>query len=249
MTNLFLALTASSLISLVSFVGALTLLIKEKLLNRILLILVAFSAGTLIGGAFLHLIPEGLEHSHDPTNVFIWVIGGFTLFFILEKYLYWRHCHNTECTIHAFSYLNLIGDAIHNFIDGLIIGGSFFVNPAIGWITTTTIILHEIPQELGDFGVLIYGGFNKYKALLYNFLSALTAIIGTFIGYYFAVHIAGFSQVLLPFAAGGFIYIAGSDLIPELHEVKNRDKSLQTLLTFILGILFMYIFVANGHAH
>lgn len=247
--DLLLALIASSLISLVSFAGALTLLIKEKFLNKILIILVAFSAGTLIGGAFLHLIPESLEHAHHATEIFIWVIAGFTMFFVLEKYLYWRHCHDSECTIHAFSYLNLIGDAIHNFIDGLIIGGSFFINPSIGWITTMSIVLHEIPQELGDFGVLIYGGFNKYKALLYNFLSALTAIIGTILGYYFAVHLEGFSHILLPFAAGGFIYIAGSDLIPELHEVKNRSQSLQTMLTFILGILFMYLFTLGGHTH
>jgi zinc and cadmium transporter len=245
--NFAYALIASALVSLTSLIGVITLMLKEKILNKILIIMVAFSAGTLIGGAFLHLIPEAFEHTHNTTYVFLWVIVGFTAFFILEKYLYWRHCHDSECTIHAFTYLNLIGDAVHNFIDGLIIGGSFFVSPSIGIVTTTTILLHEIPHELGNFGVLVYGGMSKYKALLFNFLTALTAIVGTAVGFYFSAHLSGFSVILLAFAAGGFIYIAASDLIPELHEVKNREQSLQTMLTFILGLVFMYIFAAGGH--
>lgn len=247
--NLLFALIASAIVSLTSLVGAIALILKEKSLNKVLIIMVAFSAGTLIGGAFLHLIPEAVEQTQNIMYVFLWVIIGFTAFFILEKYLYWRHCHDTECSVHAFTYLNLIGDAVHNFIDGLIIGGSFFVSPSIGIVSTTTILLHEIPHELGNFGVLVYGGMSKYKALLFNFLTALTAIIGTAVGFYFSAHLTGFSVILLAFAAGGFIYIAASDLIPELHEVKNREQSLQTMLTFIVGLIFMYIFAAGGHGH
>jgi zinc and cadmium transporter len=247
--NFIFAIAASSLVSLVSFVGIITFIFNEKLLSKLLIIMVAFSAGALIGSAFLHLIPEAFEHTTNTTYVFLWVIIGFTAFFILEKYLYWRHCHDTECTIHAFTYLNLVGDAVHNFIDGLIIGGGFFVSPQIGMVTTLTILLHEIPHELGNFGVLVYGGFSKGKALLFNFLTALTAILGTVVGFYFSIHLSGFSVILLAFAAGGFIYIAGSDLIPELHEVKNRSQSVQTMITFIVGLVFMYIFAAGGHGH
>ncbi|GBR77503.1 zinc transporter [Candidatus Termititenax dinenymphae] len=238
--NLFQALLASTIVSLISFVGVLTLLIKEKFLHKILLILVAFSAGSLIGDAFLHLIPERLEQGGDFANVFFWVIVGFTFFFILERYLHWRHCHDEHCQVHTFSYVSLFGDAAHNFIDGLIIGGSFFINPALGWITTLTILTHEIPQELGDFGILLYGGLSKAKALLFNFLSALTAVAGTLLGFVFAAYSEPFTGLLLPFTAGGFFYIAASDLIPELHEVKDKKQSLLTMLTFILGLAFMY---------
>jgi zinc and cadmium transporter len=247
--NFLFALAASSIVSLVSLIGIIAFILNEKLLNKLLIIMVAFSAGTLIGGAFLHLIPEAFESTHNTTYVFLWVIIGFTSFFILEKYLYWRHCHDTECTVHAFTYLNLIGDAVHNFIDGLIIGGSFFVSPQIGIVSTLSILLHEIPHELGNFGVLVYGGFSKFKAVFFNFLTALTAILGTIVGFYFSMHLADFSIILLAFAAGGFIYIAGSDLIPELHEVKNRSQSLQTMITFILGLVFMYVFASGGHSH
>ncbi|MDR2428608.1 MAG: ZIP family metal transporter [Candidatus Margulisbacteria bacterium] len=234
------ALAASFLVSLVSFAGALTLLVKEKALYKILLILVAFSAGSLIGNAFLHLIPEALLTLNEHPPVFFSVLAGFTFFFLLEKCLYWRHCHYERCAVHNFSYLNLFGDAAHNFIDGLIIGGSFLVSPAAGWITTLTVMTHEIPQELGDFGVLLYGGLSKYQALAYNFVSALTAIAGTVCGFFFASRSAVFTGVLLAFTAGGFIYIASSDLIPELHEVQDKKQALLNFLTFILGLVFMY---------
>jgi len=204
--------------------------------------LIGFAAGGLIGGAFLHLLPEAIEKSEKSSNVFLFAIVGFILFFMLEKYLYWRHCHKGEkCDIHAFTYLNLIGDGIHNFIDGLVIGASFFVDIKIGIVTTMAIVLHEIPQELGDFGVLIYGGFAKSKALFYNFLSALTAIVGTIIGYYISNSVESIGIFLLPFAAGGFIYIAASDLIPELHRQKDLKKANISIIFFILGILFMYL--------
>jgi len=157
----------------------------------------------------------------------------------MEKYLYWRHCHKGECEIHTFTYLNLIGDGIHNLIDGLIIGASFFADIRIGVVTTAAIVLHEIPQELGDFAILVYGGFSKLKALFFNFLSALTAVLGTIIGYTFASQIGGFSAVLVPIAAGGFIYIASCDLIPELHRQPNIKSATYSMVFFISGILLM----------
>jgi len=234
------AIGASILVSIISLIGVFSLLLNEKLLDKILILLVAFGAGGLIGGAFLHLLPETLESSQDFTSSFMYVICGFILFFILEKYLFWRHCHKGKCEIHAFTYLNLIGDGFHNFGDGLIIGVSFFTDIRIGIVSTLAIIMHEVPQELGDFGILIYGGFSKLKALLFNYISATTAILGTVIGYFFASHVNHFSTILLPFAAGGFIYIASCDLIPELHRQPDVKKSSISILFFILGILLMW---------
>jgi zinc and cadmium transporter len=237
--NLGLALMASFIVSLISFVGALSLLLQEKKLKELLILLVAFSAGGLIGAAFLNILPEVLEESRDFQSIFTGVMLGFILFFILERYLHWHHCHKGQCEVHVFSYLNLIGDGVHNLIDGLIIGASFSLDIKVGWVTTFAVILHEIPQELGDFGVLLYGGMRKGKALFYNFLSAATAILGTVFGYYFSHHVDGFAVSLLPFAAGGFIYIAACDLIPEIHRQPDQQKASLSLLVFLLGIGLM----------
>ncbi|MDD5137392.1 MAG: ZIP family metal transporter [Candidatus Omnitrophota bacterium] len=235
------ALSASLVVSALSLVGALSLFFNEKFLDKILLLLVGFGAGGLIGGAFLHLLPEALEKSGDAAQIFMYVICGFVFFFMLERYFYWRHCHKGRCDIHAFTYLNLVGDGIHNFVDGLIIGTSFFADRHLGIAATLAIIMHEVPQELGDFGVLLYGGFSKSRALIFNFLSALTAVVGTAAGYFFASHAGGFSHFLLPVAAGGFIYIASCDLIPELHKQADMKKSTVAMFFFILGILLMLI--------
>jgi zinc and cadmium transporter len=240
------ALSASVIVSLISFVGIVSLLLKESLLNKILLLLISFSAGALIGGAFLHLIPEAVEKSGHG-EVYLFVIVGFILFFILEKYLHWRHCHKGKCEIHTFTYLNLIGDGVHNFIDGLIIGSSFVVSINFGIATSFAIIMHEIPQEIGDFGVLVYGGLNKNKALFYNFLSAITAILGTVIGFVLANISDSFLKLLMPMAAGGFIYIASCDLIPELHKQEDIKKASLSMVVFIFGVAFMYLAAAIHH--
>jgi len=246
--NLLWPVSASIAVSLISLVGIFSLLLNERLLREILILLVGFGAGGLIGGAFLHLLPETIEHSANYLTPFIYVILGFVLFFILEKYFYWRHCHKGKCEIHTFTYLNLVGDGIHNFIDGLIIGTSFVLDIKVGLAATFAIILHEIPQELGDFGVLLYGGFSKSKALFYNFLSATTAIIGTIIGFYFSHCFNGFSGFLLPVAAGGFIYIASCDLIPELHRQPKLKDATLSMLFFILGIVLM-LWLKIAHQH
>ncbi|MDD5196724.1 MAG: ZIP family metal transporter [Candidatus Omnitrophica bacterium] len=240
------ALGASIVVSLISFVGIVSLLLKEDLLNEVLFLLISFSAGALIGGAFLHLIPEAVEKSAHG-EVYLFVIAGFILFFILERYLHWRHCHEGKCEVHTFTYLNLVGDGVHNFIDGLIIGSSFVVNINFGVATSFAIIMHEIPQEIGDFGVLVYGGFSKSKALFYNFLSAITAILGTVIGFALANMSGGFLKLLMPVAAGGFIYIASCDLIPELHKQEDIKKATLSMAIFILGVAFMYFAAAVHH--
>ncbi len=231
-------LASSFIVSLISLVGVITLTIKDKLLDKILFCLIGFSAGALIGGAFLHLLPEALEKTHS-TSVFYYLILGIIIFFSMERYFHWRHCHSKECGVHAFTYLSLFGDGLHNFLDGLVIAASFMVSLRLGAITTLAIIMHEIPQELGDFGILVYGGFSKRKALLYNFFSALLAMIGAFVGYLIADITVGFSTVILPLTAGGFIYIATSDLIPEIHKEANLKRSSLAFFAFLLGIVFM----------
>jgi zinc and cadmium transporter len=180
MINFCWAIGASIVVSLVSLIGILGFFLKDDWLDKSLILLIGFSAGGLIGGAFLHLLPEALEQA-ESQQVFYYLILGFLFFFILEKYLHWRHCHTDGCKAHPFTYLNLIGDGIHNFMDGLIIGASFLMGIHFGIVTTLMIIMHEIPQEIGDFGVLVYGGFTKLRALYYNFLIALTCVFGTIV--------------------------------------------------------------------
>jgi len=240
MINFVWAITASFILSLISLIGIFSILLKDKFLERILILLIGFSAGGLIGGAFLHLLPEALEQSNH-SEVFLYTIIGFVFFFILERYLHWRHCHEENCSVHAFTYLNLIGDGIHNFSDGLVIGASFIISINFGVITTLVLIFHEIPQEIGDFGILIYGGFSRAKALFYNFISALTCVIGTAIGYYLTSMIANFSSFLLPLTAGGFIYIAACDLIPELHKQTELKRTAFSMLAFLAGIAFILL--------
>lgn len=239
--QLFFILISTFLVSIISLIGAFTLAVRKNLLEAIIFSLIAFSAGAMIGGAFLHLIPEALEKS-DHQTVFIFVTYGFVLFFLLEKYFYWRHCHNGICDVHAFTYLNLVGDALHNFIDGMVIAGSFIVSIELGIFTSFLVLLHEIPQELGDFGVLVYGGFSRRKALFCNFISALTAFVGAILGYLLSNKISGFSYILLSVTAGGFIYIASSDLVPEIHKETDAKKSALSLALFFLGIFLISFF-------
>ena len=239
-TSLLYALIATLIISFMSLVGIFFLTISDKTLNKIILSLVGFSAGTLIGGAFLHLLPEALETS-DSMNVFLIVIVGICAFYMLERLLKWHHCHENECDVHTLSYMNLLGDGVHNFIDGLLIYSTFNISIALGMVTTLIVILHEIPQEIGDFAVLIYGGFSKVKALAWNFVSAIIAVFGAMVGYFTESVYANFNTVLVPFAAGGFIYIAMSDLIPELHKEQKLSKSLTHFILFTIGIMFMLI--------
>jgi len=237
--SLFWAIIATLLVSTASLIGVITLALKDKLLSRITLLLVGFSAGALIGGAFLHLIPEALEEGLGE-SLFVYVILGFVAFFALEKILHWRHCHEGKCDVHVFTYLNLIGDAVLNFIDGLVIFAAFAVDTKIGFATTLAVLAHEVPQEFGDFGVLIYGGFSKAKALGYNFLSALSSVIGAVTGYLLSSVLKEGMVYLLPLTAGGFIYIAASDLMPELRKETNIQKSLLPFIFFFVGIAFMW---------
>ncbi|MBZ9572020.1 ZIP family metal transporter [Patescibacteria group bacterium] len=244
METFFWIILSTFLISLIAFVGALALFLKERLLDKILLIFVAFSAGALIGGAFFHLIPEAIARAgiNQILNTFFYLIFGFCLFFVLEQFIGWHHHHTREHPeIMPFSYLILISDAVHNFIDGLIIAASFVIGFPIGAVTALVVALHEIPQEIGDFGVLVYGGFKKGKALFLNFISGTTVVFGGIFGFLFAEKIGDKTIFLLPFAAGTFIYIACSDLIPEIKREVNIKNSLIHFFVFLAGIGLMLI--------
>lgn len=239
MVVLFWIIASTFLVSLVSLIGIFALLLKEKVLEKVLFFLVSLSIGGLMGGAFLHLLPEATE-KFDSSEVFLYTLAGFFLFLMVEKIIHWRHCHKSHCPIHTFAYMNLIGDGIHNFIDGLIMAAGFLASPGLGIVSTIAILLHEIPQEIGDFGVLVYGGFSKKKALVFNFLTALAAILGGVMGFYLLSFTEFASGFLLAFAAGGFLYIAASDLIPEIRKEVSIKKFFINFGIIFLGILIMY---------
>jgi len=228
-------------VSLISLIGVISLLISSKALERLLLFLVSFSAGVLLGDAFLHLIPEAFEILNSPLMASGSLLGGVIVFFVLEKVICWRHCHVPTSIDHPHpvAWMNLVGDGLHNFIDGLIITSSYLISLPLGLGTTLAVIAHEIPQEIGDFGVLIYGGFSRLKALFLNLLSGLLALGGVIIAFFISHQSSLFSASLVPFAAGGFIYIALSDLVPELHKETKPSKSLGQLVFLLAGVGIM----------
>lgn len=234
------SLVSVFLVSLISLIGVVTLSMNDELLRKILLFMVSFAAGSLFGGAFFHLIPEAIE-TNDVTAVSVYVILGIVIFFILEKFIHWRHCHvpTNRSHPHPLGTMNLVGDGFHNFIDGIVVAASYIVSVPLGISTTLAVILHEVPQEMGDFSVLLHAGFKKTKALLFNFASALTAVLGALLALTLSAKMAGFTAMIIPFTAGGFIYIAGSDLIPELHKECGTSRSLLQFLAFVLGIGLM----------
>lgn len=240
--SFFYAILAATIVSLISLVGVLALSLKEKMLEKILLMLISFSAGAMLGGAFFHLLPEAMEFSTNTESVFIFTLIGILVFFILEKVLRWHHCHDAHCESHQhLGHLNLIGDAVHNLIDGIVIIASFTVSLSLGLAVTLSIILHEIPQEISDFGVLVYAGFSRAKALLYNLYSAFFALGGVLIGYFLIVHIDRINSFLLPFTAGGFIYIAATDLVPEIHKENRLGRSIVSFIFFVVAIGLMLV--------
>lgn len=229
-------------ISLIAWIGVLTLFFRDELVDRLLLMLVALAAGGLIGGAFLHLLPQAITEvgSENTIPLFIYFIGGFCLFFVLEQFIHWHHHHTGTHEHEPVSYLVLISDSIHNFIDGLVIAGAFLLNTQLGLVTALAIALHEIPQEIGDFGVLLYGGFDRREALVLNYLTQATVILGGISGYLLGGVVTGVPTILLSFAAGNFVYIASSDLIPEIKQETDLRRSLLYFAVFVTGIGLMF---------
>jgi len=232
-------------VSLLSLVGLAFISVGEEKLKRIIFVMVSLAVGGLFGDAFIHLLPESFERIGNKLQASLFVLAGIFVFFVLEKFLLWRHQHVLESDhpIHPVGYMNLLADGAHNFIDGVIIGASYDVSLHVGIATTLAVVFHEIPHELGNFFVLLYAGFTKRKALFFNFVSALFAILGTFMSLSVGSRVAEFSSVMLPLAAGGFIYIAGSDLVPELNKESTLGKSLVQMLAIGVGVGLMFVLV------
>lgn len=238
MTTLAYILIFGLLMSCIALVGSVTLVLKESTLRKVILPLVAFSAGSLLGGALFHMLPASIEHIGNGIAVYVWLMIGFVLFFILEQFLHWHHCHRTPGEHkHPLTYLILIADGIHNLIGGLSVGASFLIDIRLGIAAWIAAAAHEIPQELGDFGILIHGGWKKTHALLFNFLSALTFLLGGIIVYSLSSEInTGF---LIPFAAGNFLYIAAADLIPEIKRHESLRVNLIHFLSLVAGLVLL----------
>jgi zinc and cadmium transporter len=240
----FYSLVSVFLVSLVSFVGIFGLAFSTKKLNTILIYLVSFSTGALFGDTFIHLLPDVARKNGFSLTISLSVLAGILMFFVLEKIVHWRHKHTVEegKKIKSFTYVFAVGDALHNFIDGAIIAASYVASMPIGLATTIAVVLHEIPQEVGDFAVLVKGGLSKTKALMVNFFLGLIAIAGAVVALWLTGFAANVEQILIPIAAGGFIYVAGSDLIPELHKERTLWKSLLQIISIVAGILIMLAF-------
>jgi zinc and cadmium transporter len=249
--NALFALASVLAVSAVSLVGVFTLSLREERLRRILTVLVSVAAGALLGDAFLHLIPEGFEIA-GASGGFV-ILAGFLFFFMLEKLLHWHHYHTAdEChdaaehhalvrhtargAVHPVWYLVLVSDGLHNVLDGLIIGASYLAGVEVGIATTIAVILHEIPQEIGDFGILLHAGFTRARALFFNFLSALTALFGAVVALTLGAASEALALWAVPFAAGGFIYIAAADLVPVLHKSRGAGASLAQFAALLLGV-------------
>lgn len=228
------------MMSTIALVGSIMIFVKESTLQKLLFPLVALAAGTLLGGAFFFMIPAALETTTNFTQVFLWLVLGFTVFFALEQFLHWHHGHkaNAECR-KPLTYLILVGDALHNFLGGIAIAGIFLLDIRLGILAWLAAAAHEIPQEMGDFGVLVYGGWSKKRALLFNFISATTFLVGGILAYGISYKID--VSFLIPFAAGNFIYIGASDLIPELKNHGHWKINVLHFVCFLGGLVFIYL--------
>jgi zinc and cadmium transporter len=245
LVNIFVATLS---ISFLSLIGLFTISLAHETLHRILSVLIAYSAGTILGAALFDLLPEAVELV-DEHLVFPIIAGGFLVFLFLERILYWYHGHGhaedlehigDEGPTKEFAYLNLIGDFIHNFIDGMIIAAAFINSFTVGLAAAIAVAFHELPQEMGDYGILIYAGVKKRRALSYNFLAALAVVFGGFFGYFFIGAIENLAGYMIAFSAGAFLFLSASELIPEMWEDKNRPKAVLQIIVLIIGMLTIY---------
>ncbi|HEX9722646.1 MAG TPA: ZIP family metal transporter [Candidatus Paceibacterota bacterium] len=233
-------LVSTGFISLVSFSGALFLFFQKHLVQRISLFLLAFAAGSFMGAAFLHLLPEAVEQV-ESANSFLFILLGFGLFFFIENIFHWHHVRNDEPEHKSLGMLTLLGDGVHNFLDGMIIAAVFFVDIKLGFAATLAVALHEIPQEIAEFGVLIHAGYSRMRALLFNFLSASTVIAGGILSFFLEAWLGQWIALFMLFAAGVFIYVAASDFVPEMRKERNFSKSISLLATFAAGVFLMWL--------
>lgn len=243
MDLLLYIIISTVLVGLAAFAGLLGLAIDPEKLNKIILYLVSFSVGALLGDAFIHIIPEAFQEMGFTLKVPILILCGYLLFFVMEKFLLWRHCHDNDCQGHVkpLATLSIVGDAVHNVVDGMFIASSYLISLPLGISTTLAVFLHEIPHELGNFAILVHSGIERRNAILYNLGTGVASVIGAIATYYIGVNFSGLAIMLLPVTAGGFLYVAGSDLIPELHHENKLRRSIVQLLCIFVGILIMSI--------
>lgn len=253
MGNVWIGAVGSTLlVSLLSFSGILFLSMRAAQLQRIIFILVSFAVGALFGNTFFMLIPESFAMIESSQKIGLLIVSGLIVMFILEKFIHWHHCHNVshEHDAAPLGYISLVTDSLHNFTDGVLIAAAWMASPEVGIATTIAVVIHEIPQEISDFGVLLHAGFSKRKALFLNFIAACAAILGAVITVLLGSYTEQLIVFILPFAAGGFIYLAGSDLIPELHRESNVRKSWIQLTAILAGLMLMFIISLNhNHQH
>ena len=241
------ALLSALVVSLISFVGVFLLSLRGDRLGKVLIYLVSFAVGALLGNALFHLLPESYAHLSSAGTAWL-CAAGFLVFFLLEQLL---HAHpGRHGTVKHYGYLSLYADAIHNFTDGILIAVAWIAGPEVGLATTIAIVLHEIPQEISDFGVLLQAGFTRRRALLYNFYSACTSILGAVLTLWIGERLGQLSIYVLPFAAGGFLYLAATSLLPEILKGRSHHRTWLYLLCIVAGVLVMFCFsTSGGHGH
>lgn len=252
LSSLLYSLLVVGLVSVISLIGVFALSLNEATLDRILFFLVSFASGAILGAAFFDLLPEAIELGKGfgwESQTIGYIVLGFVLFYLLERFIYFFHGdpHKAHCPppeetsgISEFAILNLVGDGAHNFLDGMLIAVSFGVSVSLGIAASIAIIFHELPQEIGDFSVLLYGGFSRTKALVFNFISALTAIVGVIFAHFYTNRVPGFNPFLIALTAGGFIYIAAVELIPQIQKEPHVKRSALQFVIFLLGLLLIW---------
>lgn len=256
MANASYALLSVALVSAVSLVGVVVLTLRSDVVSRLLAPLVSFSTGAILGTVFFHLLPEVMEHADEPATGSALVLAGVMLAFAIEKFIHWHHCHRADHDDehgghnHPLGALIVIGDGIHNFLDGALIAAAYMIDVHVGIAATIAVVLHEIPQELGDVSLLLHSGFSSKKAIAWNFASALAAVLGAAAALWSGSSMEGIESVLLPIAAGNFLYIATTDLIPELHKETRLSKTLSQVSLLLVGAGLMFLLATNvGHGH
>lgn len=234
--------------SLFSLIGGLILLSNEKLMLKISHLLASFAAGVLLGTAFFDLLPEALHEGEAAgIDVFLWALVGIVTFFVFERFVHWFHhheeYHEDNSTSKTTIPLIIFGDTMHNFIDGVVIAATFMIDMQLGIVTTLAVAAHEIPQEIGDFGLMLHKGLSKQKIILVNIVSAAASFLGAILTFLIGSGIEGYLPILIALTAGFFIYIASSDLIPEIHHEKRKGFAFYETVLLIAGILTIWITV------
>lgn len=241
---LFNIILANVTVSLIGVAGAYSLINFFVKSHAKIMVLVSFAAGSMIAVSFFDLLPTAIAGHGNIMLMMEFLVLGFVIFLMLEKAFFYYHCHEENCERHTSVKLVMVGDSVHNLLDGVAIAASFLVSPALGLATTLAIIIHEVPQEVGDMGVLVHSGFSNKKALVFNLLSGLFAVFGGVVGFYYLNRFESYIPYILALTAGGFIYIAAADLLPEIHaESDTRIKISIHSFVFILGILVLWTLI------